>query len=180
MYNIYLGCFVVGLALLFLSLIANGITDLFHGLLAMDFNSDALSGFIPISPLEACAFSVAFGGMGLTFYPHTTYHLWLAILSGFILSLATKWLLKFLKQVDSSTVTDMDLLGMEGTVLVTIFEKGVGSVSLDTKLGKVTYSAKSHKTIAPGTSIKVIAVVNHILTVTPTADFPASLDHTFL
>lgn len=64
-----------------------------------------------------------------------------------------------LKKVDSSTLSDIDLIGQKGIVVVTIFKDSVDSISLDTKVGKITYSAKSHKDIPQGTPIKVIDIV---------------------
>lgn len=177
MYKIYLCAFIVSLSLLIISVFISGISDLFHSLSALDFHSgdfgsDALSSFLPFSPLEICGFCIGFGGIGLLTYQISNYHLLFAIIAGFIISLPVKWLLRALKQVDNSTISDIDLIGREGTVITKIFQDSVGSISLNTKTGKITYSAKSNKDLPQGTHIKVIDVVNHTLIVSDDMNAP--------
>lgn len=177
MYKLYLFTFVISLLLLFVSVVISGISDLFQGLSTLDFHvgdggSDALSSFLPFSPLEICGFCVGFGGIGLLTYKITSLHLVFAIIAGFAISLPIKWLLRALRKVDSSTLSDIDLIGLTGTVVVTIFKDSVGSISLNTKVGKITYSAKSNKDISQGTPIKVIDIVNHTLIVSDDMNAP--------
>lgn len=184
MYKIYLFSFAISLSLLAISFLISGISDLFDSLSALDFHSDigsdVLSSFLPCSPLEICGFCVGFGGIGLLTIHLTTLHLLFAIIAGFVISLPTKWLLHLLRKVDSSTLSDIDLIGQKGTVVVTIFKDSVGSISLDTKVGKITYSAKSTKDIAQGTPIKVIDIVNHTLIVSDNMEAPLlTKDSTF-
>lgn len=176
MYNIYFACFTIGLGLLALNVLLTGINDLFEVLSFFDFHFDvsssSLSGFLPLSPLELCAFATAFGSIGVSLYERTPLHLIFAILAGLLLSYSTKWLLYKLKKVDSLALTDLDLIGQQGTVIVTIFENSVGSISLNTKVGKITYSARSTHTISQGTTIKIIDVVNHTVIVSDDLNSP--------
>ncbi len=170
MHTIYLWCLLVGLILLCISLIGTGITDLFQVDFPIDLNvaphSDILSGLIPLSSLEICAFIIGFGGMGLILLDKVSYHLPLATGTGVIFCLSTKKLLNYLKKVESHALTDEQLIGMKGMVAVTIFENGIGSVSLDTPQGKITYSAKSTKGfLLQGTPVEILAIENHTLIV---------------
>lgn len=162
---IYWYCLGIGLTALLLSLVLDGISDLFQGLTFFDIHFDMLPGILPLSPLQICAFLVGFGGMGITTMPHIRSHLVLSIIFGLILSYFTKLLLSKLRKVDSETLTPIDLIGLEGTVIVTIFEGGTGSISLNTKVGKITYSAQSDHYIKQGTPIKVIDMKHTILIV---------------
>lgn len=177
MNKIYVACLIFSLALLLINFLTTGLSDLLDALISFDFGSldggsDLLSGLLPLSPLEACAFLLGFGGMGLATYQSFKWHLVLALLTGLILCWATKALLRYLKKIDSSTLTDLDLIGLEGTVVVTIFKDSVGSVSLNTKVGKITYSAKSKQTISQGTKVKVIDMVGHTLIVSSNLNAP--------
>lgn len=162
---IYLYTLSFALICLFLSLILDGLSDLFQGLSYFDLSFDALPGILPVTPLEICAFLVGFGGMGYTLSEKTSFHLAAAILTGCLLCYLTKSLITYLKKVDSDALTDADLIGMEGKVIVTIFEGGIGSVALNTKHGKISYSARSTSSIQEGTIVKVLDIHDHILTV---------------
>lgn len=177
MYKFYFFSFAISLSLLGISVLISGISDLFDSLSALDFHSadfgsDALSSFLPCSPLEICGFCIGFGGIGLLTYHTSGLHLLFAILAGFCISLPTKLLLRTLKKVDHSALSDIDLIGLEGTVVVTIFKDSVGSISLDTKVGKITYSAKSTKDLPQGTHIKVLDIINHTLIVSDDMNAP--------
>ncbi len=177
MYKLYLFSFITSLLLLALSVIVSGISDLLSGLSAFDFhtgdmNSDGLSSLLPFSPLEICSFCIGFGGIGLLTYEVSHFHLLFATIAGFMIVLPVKWLLNTLRKVDNSTLSDIDLIGLEGTVIVTIFKESVGSISLNTKIGKITYSAKSTKDLPQGTHIKVIDIVNHTLIVSDDMNAP--------
>lgn len=165
MITIYWYCLGIGLIALLLSLVLDGISDLFQGLTFFDIHFDILPGILPLSPLQMCAFLVGFGGMGITTISHVHVHLILSIISGLILSYCTKLLLSKLRKVDSETLTPIDIIGLEGKVIVTIFEGGTGSVSLNTKVGKITYSAQSDHYIKQGTYVKVIDIKDTILLV---------------
>lgn len=165
MTTIYLYALGFGLICLLLSFILDGLSDLFQGLSYFDLSFDALPGILPITPLEICAFLVGFGGMGYTLSEKTSFHLIGAILTGCLLCYLTKSLIAYLKKVDSDALTDADLIGMEGKVIVTIFEGGIGSVALNTKHGKISYSARSMAPIQEGTIVKVLDIQNHILIV---------------
>ena len=163
--TLYWYCLSIGLITLLLSLLLDGISDLFQGLTFFDIHFDILPGILPLSPLQLCAFLVGFGGIGITTMPHTKFHLFLSLMFGFLLSYSTKLLLSKLRQVDSTTLTPTDLIGLEGIVIVTIFEGGTGSVSLNTKVGKITYSAQSNHFIKQGTPVKVIDIKHTLLIV---------------
>lgn len=165
MITIYWYCLGIGLIALLLSLVLDGISDLFQGLTFFDIHFDILPGILPLSPLQICAFLVGFGGMGITTISSVDVHLVLSIISGLILSYSTKFLLSKLRKVDSETLTPIDIIGLEGKVIVTIFEGGIGSVSLNTKVGKITYSAQSDHYIKQGTYVKVIDMKDRILIV---------------
>lgn len=165
MITVYWYCLGIGLIALLLSLLLDGISDLFQGLTFFDIQFDILPGILPLSPLQMCAFLVGFGGMGITTISHTHAHLALSIISGLILSYCTNLLLSKLRNVDSATLTPIDIIGLEGKVIVTIFEGGTGSVSLNTKVGKITYSAQSDHYIKQGTYVKVIDMKETILIV---------------
>ena len=171
MYNIYCNCLFIGLGILLLSLILDGITDLFQGLTLFDIHFDCLPGILPLSPLQICAFMVGFGGLGMTLYHHTNFHLVLSILLGFVLSYSTHLVLHKLRQVDNETLNTFDLIGCEGKVVVTIFQNGVGSVSLTTTQGKITYPAQSGHTIKQGGTIKVIDIKGSMLIVSDSPTF---------
>lgn len=170
MLTIYWYCLGIGLIALLISLILDGISDLFQGLSFFDIHFDVLPGILPLSPLQICAFLVGFGGMGVTTFPNTSFHLIPSILTGLILSYSTQWLIKKLKKIDSDSLTPLDIIGLEGKVIVTIFEDSIGSVSLDTKVGKISYSAKSDHYIKQGSIVKVIDIQNKIVIV---SDSPA-------
>lgn len=170
MLTIYWYCLGIGLIALLISLILDGISDLFQGLSFFDIHFDVLPGILPLSPLQICAFLVGFGGMGVTTFPTTSFHLIPSILTGLILSYSTQWLIKKLKKIDSDSLTPLDIIGLEGKVIVTIFEDSIGSVSLDTKVGKISYSAKSDHYIKQGSIVKVIDIQNKIVIV---SDSPA-------
>ena len=165
MITLYWYCLGLGLIALLLGLILDGISDLFQGLTFFDIHFDFLPGILPLSPLQICAFLVGFGGMGITTISYIHLHLILSILSGLILSYSTNLLLSKLRRVDSSTLTPNDIIGLEGKVIVTIFEGGIGSVSLNTKVGKISYSAQSNHYIKQGTYVKVIDMKNSLLIV---------------
>lgn len=165
MITVYWYCLGVGLIALLLSLLLDGISDLFQGLTLFDIQFDILPGILPLSPLQMCAFLVGFGGIGITTISRVYAHLTLSIISGLILSYCTNLLLSKLRNVDSATLTPIDIIGLEGKVIVTIFEGGTGSVSLDTKVGKITYSAQSDHYIKQGTYVKVIDMKETILIV---------------
>lgn len=165
MITIYWYALGIGLIALLLSLVLDGISDLFQGLTFFDIHFDILPGILPLSPLQVCAFLVGFGGMGITTLSHVHLHLILSIISGLILSYFTKYLLSKLRKVDSETLTPIDIIGLEGKVIVTIFEGGTGSVSLNTKVGKITYSAQSDHYIKQGTYVKVIDMKDTLLIV---------------
>ena len=171
MITLYWFCLGIGLIALLLSLILDGISDLFQGLTFFDIHFDMMPGILPLSPLQLCAFLVGFGGMGITTISHFHLHLILSIISGLILSYATKCLLSKLRALDSETLTPIDIIGLEGKVIVTIFEGGTGSVSLNTKVGKITYSAQSDHYIKQGTYVKVIDMKNSILIVSDDATY---------
>ena len=171
MYTIYCNCLIIGLCILLLSLILDGVSDLFQGLTFFDIHFDILPGALPLSPLQICAFIVGFGGMGMTLYSRVPFHLFPSILVGFLLSYGTHYLLARLRKVNSDALSTTDLIGNEGKVIVTIFEKGMGSVSLDTQQGKITYSAKSDHTIKQGSLIKVIDIEGSVLIVSDSPNF---------
>lgn len=166
MYTVYCFCLTIGLITLLVSLILDGISDLLQGLSFFDIHFDFLPGILPLSPLQLCAFLTGFGGMGMTLYTLNSYHLVFALLIGFILSYLTYFSLNKLKQVNSDALTEQDLLGMEGTVIVSVFENSFGSVSFNTKIGKITYTAQSDHTILQGQIVKVIHIDGTIITVT--------------
>lgn len=166
MYTIYFYCLAIGLIALFLSLLLDGISDVFQGLTFFDFHFDALPGILPLSPLQICGFLTGFGGMGITLYKYSRFHVIFAILTGLIIAYGTYFLLARLKKVNSDTLTESDIIGMEGTVIVTIFKDSVGSVSLNTKVGKITYSAISDHDIKQGTIVKVIEMNKNTIFVT--------------
>lgn len=165
MYTLYCNCLFIGLGILLISLFLDGISDLFQGLTFFDIHFDCLPGILPLSPLQICAFIVGFGGMGITLYKVTSLHLLFSILTGLLLSYGTHFILSKLRQVDNQTLTTFDLLGHEGKVIVTIFDQGVGSVSLITKQGKISYPAQSDHYIKQGTLIKVIDIKGSTLIV---------------
>ncbi|MBE6022951.1 MAG: hypothetical protein E7231_06925 [Cellulosilyticum sp.] len=171
MLTIYWYCLIIGIVFLLLSLILDVISDLFQGLSFFDFHYDLLPGILPLTPLQFCAFLVGFGGMGITLRQHTSFHCVLSILFGLILSYGTYWLLHKLKNVDSEALTNIDIIGCEGKVIVTIFENGIGSVSLNTKIGKITYSAKSDHYIKQGSLVKVLDIKDSILIVSDTSTY---------
>lgn len=164
MQSIYISFLTIGLIILTISLFTNLLTGFFDTLSALD-SSDFLSSILPLSPLEVCAFSVGFGGMGITLYTYCSYHFIISIFTGFILYFATKKLISFLKEVNNETVNKQDLIGMEGIVIVTIFENGIGSVSLNTKVGKISYPAQSDHMIKQGSIVKVLDIKEHTLIV---------------
>lgn len=166
MESIYFWCLVIGLILLVVNLISSGITDLFSVGLLPDLSGDGLSGIFPFSLLEVITFVVGFGGTGLTFIFITSWHLVIAITLGLLLAVIVHFLLRGLKKVESNALTAEDLIGMEGVVIVTIFKDSVGSVSFETKTGKITYSAKSDRTIVQGSKVRVIAVEKYTMIVT--------------
>ena len=165
MATIYLYTLSFALICLFLSFVLDGLSDLFQGLSYFDLSFDVLPGILPVTPLEVCAFLVGFGGIGYTLCEKTSFHLVAAILSGCLLCYLTKSRINYLKRVDSDALTDADLIGMEGKVIVTIFEGGIGSVALNTKHGKISYSARSASPIQEGTIVKVLDIQDHILIV---------------
>ncbi len=165
MFTTYWNCLITGLVLLLLSLILDGLSDLFQGLSFFDIHFDLFPGFLPLRPLQICAFLVGFGGIGITVYHHTRFHLVFSILMGLILSYCTYKLLAKLSSINSETLSSTDLIGCEGKVIVTIFSDGIGSVSLNTKNGKITYEAQSNHYIPQGSIVKIIDVKNSILIV---------------
>ena len=171
MYTFYCNCLMIGLGILLLSLILDGISDLFQGITLFDVHFDCLPGILPLSPLQICAFLVGFGGLGVTLYSRSSFHLLFSILLGLLLSYGTHFLLHKLRQVNSETISAFDLIGCEGKVIVTIFENGVGSVALNTEQGKISYSAQSDHTIKQGSTIKVIDIKGSILIVSDSPTF---------
>ena len=165
MYNIYLYSLIIGLSLLILSLVLDGVSDLFQGLSLFDIHFDFLPGILPLSPLQFCAFAVGFGSIGITLYYVTSLHFIFSVGLGLILSYSTHKLLSKLRSINSETITPLDIIGCEGKVVVTIFNNGIGSVSLNTKNGKITYCAKSDHYIKQGTIVKILDIQNSILIV---------------
>ena len=88
-----------------------------------------------------------------------------AIIMGLLLSYGTYLILSRLCQIDNETLCSHDLIGCEGKIIVTIFEQGIGSVSLNTKNGKITYQAQSDHYIAQGTIVKIIDIKKSTLIV---------------
>lgn len=169
--TLYWYCLGTGLAALVLSLVLDGISDLFQQLSFFDIHFDVLPGILPLSPLQICAFLVGFGGTGISTYYHTPIHWILSVLIGLVLSYGTNWLLTKLKKIDSNTLVPLDIIGSEGKVIVTIFKDSIGSVSLNTKVGKISYSAKSNHYIKEGTLIKVIDIQNSLLIVSDSPEY---------
>ena len=168
MYTIYFHCLIIGLALLLVSILLDGLSDLFQGLSFFDIHFDLLPGILPLTPLQICAFLVGFGGMGMTLYKFIPFHLVGAIGVGLLLSYGTYILLSKLRSINHETLSRYDLIGNEGKVIVTIFEQGTGSVSLNTKNGKITYPAQSDHYIPQGNLVKILDVKNSILIVSDT------------
>ena len=171
MHTIYWYCLIIGLIILLLSVILDGISDFFQGLSFFDIHFDLLPGILPLSPLQICAFLVGFGGMGITLEPHLSSHLIFSILLGLILSYGTHALLSKLKSINNDTLTPLDIIGCEGKVIVTIFSDSMGSVSLTTRNGKITYSAQSDHYIKQGTTVKVLDIKNSILIVSDAPNY---------
>lgn len=163
MVTVYWYCLSIGLIVLILSLVLDSISDLFQGLSFFDIHFDFLPGILPLSPLQICAFLVGFGGMGITIYSSLSLHLVLSVITGLFLSFCTGSLLHKLRKIDSETLTAADIIGLEGKVIVTIFENGIGSVSLNTKIGKISYSARSTHYIKQGTLVKVLDIKDSII-----------------
>ena len=170
MEHIYLGSLLIGLILLLLNFLTSGLSDIFSVGFGADLAPDVFSGFIPISSLEIFSFLIGFGGIGNTLFNKISWHMIPAIFCGIMLSFATHLLLKKLKHVESSTLQDADLLGKDGIVIASILENSVGSVSFDTKVGKITYTAKSDRPLKQGTKVRVIAIENHTVIVSDELD----------
>lgn len=170
MVRIYMGALLIGIILLLLNLLSDGISDIFSLGLGADLGSDIFSGFIPVSSLEIFAFLIGFGGIGSTFVQKIHWHIILAILSGLLLSYTVHIIMKKLKHVESSALQTEDLIGREGTVIAAILENSIGSVSFNTKIGKITYTAKSDKPIKQGSIVRVIAIENHTVIVSDELD----------
>lgn len=171
MYNIYWYCLIISLTLLFISLFLDGISDLFQGLSFFDIHFDLLPGILPLSPLQFCAFFVGFGGAGITLYHFFRLHIICAIIVGLILSSGTRILLSKLRNINNETLDHSDLIGCEGKVIVTIFEGGIGSVSLDTKNSKISYQAQSDHFIPQGSLVKILDIQNSILIVSDASTY---------
>ena len=63
-------------------------------------------------------------------------------------------------------MTALDIIGSEAKVIVSIMPNSFGSVSLDTKNGKITYSAKSDHYIQQGQLVKIIDLKDSVVFVT--------------
>lgn len=177
MYKVYWYCLIIGLALLLLSLILDGVSDLFQGLSFFDIHFDLMPGILPLSPLQICGFLVGFGGTGITLYHLISFHVVIAILIGLLISYSIYIVLSKLKSIDSETITTLDIIGSEGKVVVTIFENGTGSVSINTKTGKITYSAQSDHYIKQGSMVKILDKKGSILIVSDSPDYFLTQKH---
>lgn len=157
----YTYCLIIGLSLLIFNLLLDGISDIFQGLSFLDIHFDFMPGILPLSSLQLCAFLVGFGSIGLSFG-----HFIPALLFGLFLSYLTHYIITQLRKINHETLTIFDLIGCEGKVITTIFKNGVGSVSINTVNGKITYPAQSDHYIAGNTHVKIIGVNNKTLIVT--------------
>lgn len=157
----YWNCLVIGLFLLLISLLLDGLGDLFQGLSFFDIHFNFLPGILPLSPLQICAFLVGFGGMGMI-----SDSILFAILFGLFLAYGTHIIVDKLKKANYGIIIRYDLLGRKGKVITTIFKDGIGNVSIDTRNGQFSYPAKSNHTIQEGKFVQIIGIQGETLIVT--------------
>lgn len=141
--KIYILAMLVGLFLPAINLLLSGITTIFD----IDFNFDtngSLSDFLPLKPMCILIFLLTFGGFGLIAnrYLSDGKSLIIAVLAGYIFALTLNILLiKPMSKELMKTHRIENLIGESCDVLVRIRVGSVGSVSIKSKYGIITYTA---------------------------------------
>lgn len=141
--KVYILALMIGLVLPAMNLLFSGITDILH----LDFHVDTegvFSDFIPLKPMCILIFLLTFGGFGLLSarYLGDYKSLIVAVLAGYLFALALNLLLiKPMRKKSEGTQKIEDFIGEVCEVRVRIKVGSVGSVSIQSKHGIITYAA---------------------------------------
>ncbi len=136
MLTVFQVCFMVGVALIVLSLIFGTVLDAF-GMEGLDLDIDFLGNsiFIPISPTLLILFLTVFGGVGWILTDYIVFlpgflEILIAVMAGLFVSMFIHILvLHPLKKAQNTSTPDAkELVGLNAVVSETIFKDGFGEI----------------------------------------------------
>jgi len=132
-------------------------------------------GLSPVSPMILSLFATYFGGFGFLFTIGLPDLGWfvqamLAVITTAILSIGTYYLLirLFVRSQASSVHSIDELKGLTGEVTIAIPRDGAGVVDYVVRGSRVSSSARSARPIPRGATVRILKVVNNVLTVEST------------
>ncbi len=149
--GIFLLIGIIGAVLLLLSLLLDGIFD------AFDFGDG------PLSLTTIAAFTAIFGftafasvGAGMA----TPVAAVVGALAGLLGGAAAWWLTRLIRGAESTTaLSNDDLVGSEGSVVLAIPAGGLGEVALTRHGERVSLSASADTPISRGTAVRIVQTV---------------------
>jgi len=131
-----------------------------------------VSGLSPVSPMVLSLFATYFGGFGFLYTIAFPAFPWsvpavLSILTTAVLSAGTYFLLVrlFVKSQASSVHTIAELEGLMGEVTIAIPKDGAGVVDYVARGARVSSSARAAMPIPRGATVRIMKVINNVLTV---------------
>jgi membrane protein implicated in regulation of membrane protease activity len=134
-------------------------------------DSDA-RGLSPVSPMILSLFATYFGGFGFLFTMGLPGQDWLIqmfldIIATVILSVGSYYALvkMFVKSQASSVHTVEEMVGLTGEVTIAIPKDGAGVVDYVVHGTRVSGPARSAGPIPRGATVKIVKIVNNVLTV---------------
>jgi membrane protein implicated in regulation of membrane protease activity len=192
---VYLICLLVGFIFLALSFMLGGMgdTDTGGADAGVDAHADAggdagvhhdgggtdhahgdgdASGLSPVSPMILSLFATYFGGFGFLFTMGLPGQYWLvqvfmAVIATVILSVGSYYALVrlFVKSQASSVHSVEEMVGLTGEVTIAIPNDGAGVVDYVVHGTRASGPARSAGPIPRGATVKIVRVVNNVLTV---------------
>lgn len=169
-------CFVVGIALIVISVLLGSLFDLV-GIDGFDLDFGGSSFVLPVSPIVFVLFSAVFGGLGWLLTDYFPGLFWLfvlliAIASGvFTCFLVQHFIITPLKKAqNTSTPEARDLVGLPASVSETIMEQGFGEIQYIINGNSYTSPAKSidGKEIKAGGNVAICWIEEYVFYVTTT------------
>ncbi len=173
MEKIYLACIVIGIVIPLFSLVADFI-DGFCDLLSFDFldidiGDDLQVSLLPLSINSICAGLLFFGGTGWLLNYSTNLTLLIvniiAGVIGYLIAIIIQTMIKKLKRIENTTLSEEQLLLNKAKVINKIPEDGLGAISIELpNSSSVSYPAKSREgiSIPQETVVEIIEINNGI------------------
>lgn len=188
MERVYQVLFIAGTTYAVVSTILGGLFD------ALDIDGDIdMDGDLPwlgvFRPIGIVSFITVFGGLGL-FGTHMQYHPVFtlcasAILGGLVSFLIHRFIVVPLRKAENTSApTKDDLVGLEATVISTIYENGFGTIAYSFKGNRYNSPAKhaDGKSIPKGEKVVICDIKNNIYFVKLLEESPktGNLKHQFI